>query len=229
MTTSLHARLYEITSRVLLSMLRVGPLRRFMTWISKVWLRQARIVSAIGRGSFDAVIDGGASVGEFAALARLARPDVPLLCVEPHPPSAAVLRRRGFDVVEAALWHERGTLELRQPTEAVTSCTVAGAAVTGAPSWTVQTLRLDELPISGRNILVKLDLQGAEPQALAGMGALWERCGGLLLEVSYGPQGTYEELRRTLAERGFAESATLNELEDEHGVLEADKLWLRRR
>jgi FkbM family methyltransferase len=222
-----HARIYELTSRALAFLLRT-PLRGGLTWFSKVWLRHARIVSCIAASSFDAIVDGGASIGEFAALARLASPNVPLVCVEPHPPSAAALRRRGFEVVEAALWRERGTLQLRQPTEAVTSCTLTGPDAPDLPSWTVQTVRLDELPIRGTNVLVKLDLQGAEPQALEGMGSLWERCGGLLLEVSYGPAGTYEPLRALLAEKGFFESATFNELEGDGRVLEADKLWLRR-
>jgi hypothetical protein len=92
----------------------------------------------------------------------------------------------------------------------------------------VDTVRLDQLDLSGRRILVKLDLQGAEPRALEGMGELWGRCEGLLLEVSYGERGTYESLRRLLGEKGFWESATFNELEIGGDVVEADKLWLRR-
>jgi hypothetical protein len=60
------------------------------------------------------------------------------------------------------------------------------------------------------------------------MDGLWERCAGLLLEVSYGEAGTHESLRAMLAERGFVEAATLNELESEKGIVEADKLFLRR-
>ena len=74
---------------------------------------------------------------------------------------------------------------------------------------------------------MKLDLQGAEPQALEGMGELWDRCLGLLLEVSYGRGGSYEPLRALLADKGFFEAATFNELETDAGVVEADKLWLR--
>ncbi len=76
---------------------------------------------------------------------------------------------------------------------------------------------------------MKLDLQGAEPQALEGMGDLWERCAGLLLEVSYGESGTYEPHPGAVSsERGFAEAGTLNELETDAGIVEADKLFLRR-
>jgi FkbM family methyltransferase len=228
MRTGLHARLYEISSRALLLLLRTRWIRTALTWLAKVWLRQARLLSHLASGPYDGIVDGGASVGEFAALARLACPRTPLICVEPHPPSAAVLRRRGFEVVEAALWKQRGTGVLKQLTDATTSCTVAGADAPGRPSWRVETLRLDELPLEGRRLLVKLDLQGAEPEALEGMGQLWQRCAGVLLEVSYGEGGTYERLRAFLAEKGFFEAATFNELETEDGVVEADKLWLRR-
>lgn len=228
MRSDVHARLYELSSRALLLLLRTPGIHPALTWFAKVWLRQARLVKHLASSSYDAIVDGGASIGEFAALARLACPRTPLLCIEPHPASAAVLRRRGFSVVEAALWRERGTATLTQPTDAVTSCALAGAEEPGRPSWTVETVRLDQLPIGGRNILVKLDLQGTEAQALEGMGELWDRCSGLLLEVSYGESGTYESLRAVLAEKGFFEAATFNELETEAGVAEADKLWLRR-
>ena len=74
---------------------------------------------------------------------------------------------------------------------------------------------------------MKLDLQGSEVTALAGMGELWARCSGLLLEVSFGSHGTYEPLAALLASRGFREYSTVNELSANGRVVEADKLWLR--
>jgi hypothetical protein len=91
----------------------------------------------------------------------------------------------------------------------------------------VEAVRLDSLPISGVRLLVKLDLQGAEFEALEGMGTLWERCAGILLEVSIGTDGTYERLREILSRHGFYEYSTTNELEVDGRVVEADKLWLR--
>jgi FkbM family methyltransferase len=228
MRPEIHARLYEVSSRLLLLLLRMPGLSPTLTLFSKVWLRHARLAGHLARGSYDAIVDGGASIGEFAALARLACPCTPLICVEPHPASAARLRQRGFSVVEAALWNERGTATLTQPADAVTSCSLVATGDPGRPTWSVATVRLDQLSLVGRQVLVKLDLQGAEPQALEGMGALWERCAGLLLEVSYGEQGTYEPLRALLASKGFREAATFNELETENCVVEADKLWVRR-
>jgi len=43
-----------------------------------------------------------------------------------------------------------------------------------------------------------------------------------------GERGSYEPLRALLASKGFFEAATFNELETDEGVVEADKLWLRR-
>jgi FkbM family methyltransferase len=225
-TTAL-LRTYELSSRTVLLLLRVPGLPSTLTRLSKIWLRHARLAGHLRRGSYDAIVDGGASIGEFAALVRLACPRTPLLCVEPPPASAARLRRRGFTVVEAALWHETGRATLTQPTPASTSSTLVAGGAAGLFSWAVDTVRLDQLPIPGRRVLVKLDLQGAEPKALEGMGELWDRCAGLLLEVSYGDRGTYEPLRALLAERGFFEAGTFNELETDAGIVEADKLWLR--
>lgn len=227
--TELHSRLYELSSLLLLPLLRTGRPAAALTRLAKIWLRQARLVRHLARGGYDSVVDGGAGIGEFAALVRLASPETPLLCVEPHPASATRLRRRGFRVVEAALWSDARTATLVQPTDAATSCSLVAPGVLLRPAWTVETVRLDQLPVSGRRVLVKLDLQGAEPQAIEGMGALWDRCAGLLLEVSLGEQGTYEPLRARLAAQGFFEAATFNELEVDGAVVESDKLWRCRR
>ena len=224
----MNNRLYATGIRLLQVPMRLPPLRLPLTWLAKVWLRHARIVSHLQRVAYDAVVDGGAAVGEFAALVRLALPRAQLLCLEPHPDSAAALRRQGFTVVEAALWREEGEALLTQPAPAATSCTLCPPGSAVGPSWRVSTVRLDSLEIDGQRVLVKLDLQGAEAEALDGMDGLWDRCHGLLLEVSYGEDGTYEPLRARLAERGFLEAATVNELETASGVIEADKIFLRR-
>lgn len=218
---------YRAGSAVVVALLRVPGLAAGVTHFSKVWLRHARIARHLRTTRYDQVIDGGANVGEFAALVRSSCPGTPLLCVEPHPVAAATLRRRGFAVVEAALWSEPGTAVLSQPTRASTSATLLSPRASDDPRWNVPTLRVDQLPLAGARVLLKLDLQGAEPQALEGVGAEWGRFAGVLLEVSYGAGGTYEALRAVLASRGFREAATFNELEVDGRVVEADKLWLR--
>ena len=130
--------------------------------------------------------------------------------------------------MEAALWKEPTRLRLTQPTSASTSSTVIADHGPAEHVWEVEAMRLDSLPILGSRLLIKLDLQGAEFEALEGMGELWDRCAGILLEVSIGVEGTYERLREMLSRRGFYEYSTTNELEVEGRVVEADKLWLRR-
>lgn len=219
--------LYRLGLTLLGSTFRVGPLASILTRASKVFLRHARIRHFLRTGGFDSILDGGAAVGEFAFAARDTCPGVPVVCVEPHPPSAEILRRNGFRVVEAALWKAPGRLRLTQPADATTSCSVVLESAPGRPSWEVDTVRLDEIGVTGERILVKLDLQGAEAEALEGMGSLWPRCAAVLLEVSYGPSGSYEPLRTLLAAHGFAEAGTLNELEEGGLPIEADKLFVR--
>ncbi len=184
-------------------------------------------IGTCSRPGTDGVIDGGANIGEFAGLVRSALPSADLVCVEPHPGCATSLRAAGYRVVEAALWHSVGTITLEQPGKVTTSCKVVESGVRAHRSWGVDTIRLDDLLIKGARILVKLDLQGAEIMAFKGMDSLWERTEAVLSEVSIGPQGSYEPIRELMAQRDFREVSTLNELETEGKIVEADKLWIR--
>jgi len=130
-------------------------------------------------------------------------------------------------VVEAALWSGEGEAVLTQPTEATTSATLLDPGGHSLPSWKVRTVRLDQLPIIGRKVLVKLDLQGAEVEALAGLEGAWDRVEGLILEVGLGQGESYYELRKIMEAKGFVEAATFNELDAAGKAIEADKLWIR--
>ncbi len=225
----MNNHIYQWGIRGIRALQSISCIAQPLTAVSRIWLRHQKISQFLAWGNFDAVVDGGANVGEFASSVRAILPDAQLLCVEPHAPSANLLRKQGFTVFEGALWHKKTRLDLFQPTAATTSCTVmAPADQENVGFWEVETLRLEDLPVTGQNVFVKLDLQGAEIQALLGMESLWKRCHALMLEVSFGPQGTYEELRRLLGEKGFEEYSTTNELEVRGKVVEADKIWLRR-
>jgi len=224
----MNASLYQIGILCLQWLGSFHILSRQLDHLCKVWQRHRKLFSQLQIQKFDGVIDGGANIGEFAQTVRGALPNAHIICVEPHPMCAKTLRKKRFNVVEAALWKEPTRLRLIQPSSASTSSTViANHYEPVQHAWDVEAVRLDSLPISGVRLLVKLDLQGAEFEALEGMGTLWERCAGILLEVSIGTDGTYERLREILSRHGFYEYSTTNELEVDGRVVEADKLWLR--
>lgn len=204
---------------------RISPLASGLTSFSRIWLRHARWRLHLRHFAFDGVIDGGANIGEFAAVVRESLPQAHLVCVEPHPECAAILRRKGFEVVEAALWNEPGTLNLAQP-GSPTSSTVA-ATQPGRPNFAVKSIRLDEIPVGGSRLLVKLDLQGAEETALQALGPLLERTVTFLVEVSVGPGGNFERLHAFFAERGYALRGSVNELFEGGRQIEADLLWVK--
>jgi FkbM family methyltransferase len=221
--------LYRSGIALLQALNSVAFLGRPLDSFCRIWQRHRKLHAHLRALDFDGVIDGGANVGEFAAIVRATLPNADLICVEPHPASAEVLRKAGYKVVQAALWNEATQLALHQAGASSTSCTVFGEDLRKdeASSWQVPAVRLDSLAISGSRLLVKLDLQGAEPEALAGMDALWHRCVGILLEVSIGRNGNYESLRELLWQHRFREYSTTNELSVDGRVIEADKLWLR--
>jgi FkbM family methyltransferase len=225
----LHDIVYRLGSSAILALLRLPLLPRLFGWLAKVWLRHGRLFAHLRSYRYDAVVDGGANVGEFAAIVRAAAPAARLLCVEPHPEAAATLRRRGFEVVEAALWRESGRATLVQPEAVTTTSSLVQSADGARASFEVATVRVDELELAGKRILVKLDLQGAELAALEGLERSWDRVAGVLVETGYGPGGNQSSLAELLSARGFREAATFNELDGADGTAcEGDKLWLRR-
>jgi len=217
---------YRIGSRIIAGALSLPVLGRVLTDSSRIAHRYSTILQHLQAFDFDGVIDGGANIGEFASLVRTGLPSADLLCVEPQPDCADILVRRGFRVIRHALWDSKTTLTLSQIASSLTSCSVVDA-VAAHRAWTVSTIRLDEIPVAGTNLLIKLDLQGAEMMALQGMGDLWPRCTALLVEVSFGRGASYERISRFLSERRYCEYSTVNELFENRTILEADKLWVR--
>jgi len=218
---------YRLGCSAIRAVLAFDPLAHRLSAFSRIWSRHARIYRHLRSAQYDGVIDGGANIGEFAGLVRAALPKAGLVCVEPHPECATILRAAGYHVVEAALWHSSGKITLAQPAAATTSCSVMQTGRNSLGTWEVDAVRLEDLPIQGTRLLLKFDLQGAELQAFKGMGNLWDRCAAVMTEVSIGPEGTYEIIRALLAERGFREASTFNELEENGRVVEADKLWVK--
>ena len=168
--------------------------------VETVRLMQATL-AAQGPGSW---IDLGANIGTTAIPAALAG----ALChaVEPEPANLALLRRNierngvaeRVTVHEAAAWHEAAELEFEIAPANLgdhrvrTAAPEAGSAYDEAARTTVTVPArpvdwlIDAGSLAGP-VLVKVDVQGAEGQALAGGAALFGRADLALLE--YWPYG----------------------------------------
>jgi len=140
----------------------------------------------------DTVVDAGANIGAFSVLAaRLIGPAGRLVAIEMMPRTAERLRanlaRNGLaaEVVEAALAAESG----RMVTAAIDpakggQATLALAHTLDRPeTHHVVTRTLDEvLAGHGEIALLKLDIEGAELDALAGAGAVLRRTRAIIFE-----------------------------------------------
>jgi FkbM family methyltransferase len=195
------------------------------TVFSRIWMRHSRWTSHLRNFQFDGVIDGGANIGEFAQVVRDALPNAHLLCIEPHPECAAHLRKRGFEVVQAALWKEQGKLQLFQSGPTTVSSVVRAE---GNSVGDVDAVRLCDLPIRGQRLLIKLDLQGAEAEALEGLGDLESRCAAFLVEVALPPANEFQKFDEFFSSRGFVQFGSVNELFYGDKQVEADIIWVKR-
>ena len=168
--------------------------------VETVRLMQA-VFAAQGPGSW---IDLGANIGAMTIPA--ARAGAACHAVEPEPANLALLRRNverngvadRVAVHEAAAWHKTAELDFeiapvnlgdhRVRTAAPGSGSAYGEAA--RPTVTVPARPVDALVDAGSlagPVLVKVDVQGAEAQALAGGSALFGRADLALME--YWPYG----------------------------------------
>ena len=171
------------------------------SWSAETVRLMQATFAAQGPGSW---IDLGANIGTTAVPAAFAG----ALChaVEPEPANLALLRRNierngvagRVAVHEAAAWHEAAELEFEIAPVNLGDHRVRTAALDGGsaygeaarttvtvPARPVDTL-IDADSLAGP-VLVKVDVQGAEGQALAGGEALFGRAEIALLE--YWPYG----------------------------------------
>lgn len=166
-------------------------------------------------------VDGGANFGFYTLLASsLVGETGRVVAVEAHPVNAQVLRRnvalnrlRNVEVVAAALAERRGAIQLH-----VSKDTTRHSIVYTPPSISEGSLEVDGFPLDDlvpRADVIKLDLEGAEPMVLRGMGRLLrdskpsillEFCPGDLEGAGVSPSRFMGELRErfdVFAIRGF--------------------------
>jgi FkbM family methyltransferase len=161
------------------------------------------------------VIDGGAHVGLYSVLAaRGVGADGVVFAVEPDAYNLAALRANvaalgNVRVVAEALTDRRGTTVFYETPSTIGSSILARP---GARPREVATTSIDDLLANGAGapLLVKLNIEGAEELALAGMHATFERIDEILLLVEVNPPLSaaaatdLDALFARLRDRGFA-------------------------
>jgi FkbM family methyltransferase len=131
------------------------------------------------------VLDIGANIGYYSMLsASLVGPSGSVTAIEPNPDSAKLLeasrRANSFDnviVVQVAAGRELGLLAIHGSYGNVMTSAAPDDAAALINSTTVQTFRVDDLVPRNKKIdFVKIDVEGAEYNALLGASELIKRC-----------------------------------------------------
>lgn len=173
--------------------------------------------------TFNSIIDAGANAGQFSRAALEVFPRATLLAFEPQPEVAAQWKQHmnGHDraeLIEAALGATDGTLQLHTNAYSLSTSALplhanhleAYPNATQAGTVEVPVHRLDTV-LAGRvlsePVLLKLDLQGYELEALRGAEHTLQRVQYVLLESSFKPlyQGEplFDEVYAFMRDRGF--------------------------
>ncbi|WP_236790236.1 FkbM family methyltransferase [Amycolatopsis sp. GM8] len=147
---------------------------------------EAELMTRLATGRPGAIVDIGAHVGYHTLRLLRACPDVThAIAVEAHPVNAEYLRRNlrvnlpastaGLTtVVEAAAWDHETTVRLAQASPGNSGDNRVSA---DGPGTEVRALRLDDVPEIGAQpvALIKVDLQGRDHRALAGLAGTLRR------------------------------------------------------
>jgi len=154
-------------------------------------------------------VDVGAHVGRWAL--RMAKKASHVVAVEANPDTAAVLRYHvalnavdNVAVLKLAAWDSETFLRLDDPNRRLTG---GSTRVVEDVSGTVKAAPLDRyLATEPRVDLIKLDVEGADLNALRGLRETLKRCGPALLVERHDMYGYYhlDDLHALLAELGYA-------------------------
>jgi FkbM family methyltransferase len=187
------------------------------------------------------VVDAGAYLGYYTILAsRIVGPEGQVFAFEPDPGSVLWLSRNvsanqcgNVVVVSKALYDRAGKMRWRShPTDPSRNSLAARAG-------SVDTMEIDcvtgDAAIAVPSVdLVKIDVEGCEPQVLRGMVQLLERSPDPILIVELNPTAlaeagnSPEALREMPSRLGFREIGRLDEQRDSRGLLELCNVVFRR-
>ena len=155
----------------------------------------------------DGFVDVGANIGVFSGILsrlRSMRPEMPFVAFEAHPGTAERLRANvvplGVIVHQVAVSDSDGELEFTEGavshvfTGKPNAYSIAGAVVR------VQSRRLDGVGLQGQRLMMKIDVEGFELEALNGASGLFDA--GRIRAV-YVDCYDDDAIRRFLLDRGF--------------------------
>lgn len=212
-------------------------------WLSRLHLLPVDL--DLDRG---VVVDVGANEGNFSAAVLALAPRAAVIAVEPSPGPRERLRARlgdqpGLTIVPSALSGESGTAvlhvtahdhntSLHKPREDMPE-------FYEDPGWQVvedievQTSTLDEVVGDREVAALKLDVQGAEMDVLAGGQRALERTRSVLLEVTfishYEADATFPRLDEAMRDLGFELTAFSEPGRNDAGIVTwADACYTRR-
>ena len=185
------------------------------------------------------VLDGGANAGQFARAALETFPEAALVAMEPLPDLADTLRLNLADsprarVEATALGSTSGLLRFYRTDYSLASSALRPLDSAGVSEVEVPVARLDDLVDAdtlARPVLLKLDLQGYELEALRGAEAVLAVTDHVLLEVAfetgYEGEATFAALDAHLRDRGFRFERPIDVLRDGDRIVQMDALFVR--
>jgi FkbM family methyltransferase len=206
-----------------------------------------RIVSALKNQGlrFSTIIDGGANVGQLARAAAELYPEARVITIEALPDVADQLQRNLSDlqrvrVIRSAIGEEEREITFHRSSYTLASSVLSPHAdyeksfpgqsfsAVHVPMSTLDTLLSEETLTPP--VLLKLDLQGYELQALRGATGTLEHTDYLLLETTFKPmyenEPHFEDVYALLHQAGFRFQNPIDFLTDGSGeIIQMDALF----
>jgi len=198
--------------------------------------------------NFQTIIDGGANLGQFARAAHLCYPDARIVSFEPLSDIADQMEANLSDVAEhtvvrSALGNYDGETEFHRNSYSQSSSVLPLTHTRGGLTEDTREVENLSVPIGRLDtllkehaldspVLLKLDLQGYELEALKGAPETLQQCSHVLLETAfdreYEGEPLFEEIWLYLREQGFRFERPVNLLKGGTGsIVQMDALFTK--